>query len=187
MSTPTLYDNASLARSRGARGLRLRLKPAHQSSGPVQGAWWPRTDQLLTELPLLLTALAPQFGHIDRVIFDETAWAPASLRMEFRGRGLILEGSKSGSTNTLTVIGERFGRLVLLVVPPYTNPAHAYTAVIRASKPNDLSSTDELLGIGEREARDRRLALLAHERWETDGGALRLRQERGTAATPAMR
>ena len=63
---------------------------------------------------------------------------------------------------------------------PYTNPTRAYTAVMRASKPDDVSSPDELLGIGPREAQDRRLALMAHQRWESEGGALRRRgHERG--------
>ena len=90
-----------------------------------------------------------------------------------QGPQLILEGSRTTSTNTLSVIGEGFGRLVLLVVPPYTNPTRAYTAVMTASKPDDVSSPDELLGIGPREAQDRRLALMAHQRWESEGGALR--------------
>jgi len=52
-----------------------------------------------------------------------------------------------------------------------------------ASKSDDLSSPDELLGIGRREAQDRRLALMAHQRWESDGGALRrLGHERGNGA-----
>jgi hypothetical protein len=61
---------------------------------------------------------------VDRVIYDETRWAPQSLRMEFRGRNIILEGSATTSTNTLSLIGEGFSRLVLLVVPPTpTQPA----------------------------------------------------------------
>jgi hypothetical protein len=111
-------------------------------------------------------------GFVDRVIYDETSWAPQSLRMEIQGRSIILEGSAT-STNTLTLIGEGFGRLVLLVVPPYTNPARAYAAVMTASQADDVSTPDELLGIGPREAQDRRLALLAQQRWESEGGALR--------------
>jgi len=95
------------------------------------------------------------------------------LRIEFRGRSIILEGSATTSTNTLSVIGKGSGRLVLLVVPPNTNPTRAYTAVMTASKPDDVSTPDELLGIGPREAWDRRLALLAQQRWEYEGGALR--------------
>jgi hypothetical protein len=146
----------------------------------VQGAWWPHTDQLLTELPTLLGALTPRLGQIDHVIFDETYWTPTSLRMEFMGRSILLEGSAQSSTNTLTVIGEGLGKLVLLVVPPYTKPARAYTAVMTASKPDDVSRPDELLGIGQREAQDRRRAVLAHQRWLSEGRVPgRLDRQRG--------
>jgi hypothetical protein len=162
------------------------LKRVLPSGGFVQGAWWPRTDQLFIELPLLLTALTPRMGTVDRVIYDENNWAPASLRMEFRGRSILLEGSSTTSPSTLSLIGKEFTRLVLLIVPPSTNPTRAYTAVMTASKPDDLSSPDELLGIGPREAEDRRLALLAQQRWESDGGALRrLGHQRSNGAVVA--
>jgi Family of unknown function (DUF5994) len=105
MSAPTLHVDARRTGPTVSRGLRLRLKSAHPSCGSVQGAWWPRSDQLHTELPLLLTALSSRVGSVDRVIYDETMWAPASSRMEFRGRSIILEGSTTTSTNTLSVIG----------------------------------------------------------------------------------
>jgi hypothetical protein len=180
MSAPILSFQAAHARRSAIASLRLRLKPAHRTCGSVQGAWWPRTDQLHTELPLLLAALAPRMGYADRVIYDETSWAPATLRMAFRGRSILLEGSSTTSTNVVSLIGDGFGRLVLLVVPPYTNPTRAYTAVMTASKPDDVSTPDELLGIGPQQAQDRRLALLAQQRWESEGGALRrLGDERG--------
>jgi hypothetical protein len=180
MSAPILSFQAAQARRSAIGSLRLRLKPAHRTCGPVQGAWWPRTNQLHTELPLLLAALAPRMGYAGRVIYDETSWAPATFRMAFRGRSILLEGSSTTSTNVLSVIGDGFGRLVLLVVPHYTNPTRAYTAVMTASKPDDVSTPDELLGIGPQQAQDRRLALLAQQRWESEGGALRrLGDERG--------
>jgi hypothetical protein len=180
MSAPILSFQAIQAGRPAIGNVRLRLKPAHRTCGSVQGAWWPRTDQLHTELPALLAALAPRMGSVDRVIYDETCWAPAALRMAFRGRSILLEGSSTTSTNVVSLIGEGFGRLVLLVVPPYTNPTRAYTAVMTASKPDNVSTPDELLGIGPQQAQDRRLALLAQQRWESEGGALRrLGDERG--------
>jgi hypothetical protein len=185
MSAPTLSFGTAQARRSGIGYLRLRLKPADRSGGLVQGAWWPRSHQLFKELPSLLAALAPRVGFVDRVIYDETGWAPQALRMEFRGRSIILEGS-STSTNALSVVGKGFGRLVLLIVPPYTNPTRAYAAVMTASKPDNVSTPDELLGVGRREAQDRRLAQLAQQRWESDGGALRRRgheRRNGTVAS----
>ena len=100
MSAPILSFGTAQARRSAIGYLRLRLKPAHRSCGFVQGAWWPRTDQLFTELPPLLAALAPRVGSVDRVIYDETRWAPHSLRMEFRGRSIILEGSSATHDHT---------------------------------------------------------------------------------------
>ncbi|MBY0290691.1 MAG: hypothetical protein K2X52_26645 [Mycobacteriaceae bacterium] len=172
MSAPT--DSFTTAQARRPRigYLRLRLKPAHRSGASVQGAWWPRTDQLFVELPPLLTTLAPRVGSVDRVIYDETSRAPQSMRMEFAARSIVLEGSRTTSTNTLSVTGSG-GRVVLLVVPPYTDLARAYTAVMAASKPGDMSSPSKLLGIRPREARDRRRALMAQLRWESEGGVRR--------------
>jgi hypothetical protein len=162
------------------------LKPADRSGGLVHGAWWPHSDQLSEELPSLLAALAPRVGSVDRVIYDETGWAPQAQRMEFRGSSIILEASSTTSTNTLSVIGEGFGGLVLLIVPPYTKAARAYTAVMTASKPGDASTPDELLGVGRREAQDRQLAQLAQQRWESEGGALRrLSHQPGSGAAAA--
>ncbi|MGO4443410.1 DUF5994 family protein [Mycobacterium sp. 2YAF39] len=186
MSAPTLHVDALRTGPTAFRGLRLRLKRVDPSGGFVQGGWWPRTDELHIELPLLLTALAPRMGTVDRVIYDENNWAPASSRIEFRGRSIILEGSATTSTNTLSLIAKGLTRLVLLIVPPCTNPTRAYTAVMTASKPCDLSSPDELLGIGPRQAQDRRLALMAHQRWESEGRAQhRLGHKRGDGPVAA--
>jgi hypothetical protein len=42
--------------------------------------------------------------------------------------------------------------------------------------PDDVSTPDALSGIGSGTAANRRLALLAHQRWESEGGALGLLQ-----------
>ena len=182
-STPRVH--ASPAGTSGVRGLRLRLKPADQRFGSVQGAWWPQSTQLTTELPLLLAALSSRLGFFDRVVYDENAWAPAPLHLGFRGSEVVLDSSPDQSINTISLIREHAESVVLLVVPPYTSPSRAYTAVMTAAKPDDVSTTDELLGIGKQAAEDRRFALMAHQRWESDGGALRRRRHQpgGSAAT----
>ena len=144
-----------------------------------------RSTQLTTELPLLLAALSSRLGPFDRVVYDENVWAPAPLHLGFRGSDVILDSSPDQSINTISLIREHAGRLVLLVVPSYISPTRAYTAVMTAAKPDDASTTDELLGIGKQAAEDRRFALMAHQRWESDGGALRRRRHQpgGSAAT----
>ena len=106
---------------------------------------------------MLLAALSSRSGTIERVIYDENSWASASLRMEFRGHSVILEPSNT-SPNTLTVSGKKFGTLVLLVVPPNTDPTAAHAAVMAAADPDDVSSAEDLLAIGMRAAHDGRPA-----------------------------
>lgn len=185
MSPSTPRVHASPAGTSAIRGLRLRLKPADQRFGSVQGAWWPRSTQLTTELPPLLAALSPRLGRFDRVVYDENAWAPAPLHLGFRGSEVVLDGSPDQSINTISLIREHAESLVLLVVPPYTSPTRAYTAVMTAAKPDDVSTTDEMLGISKQAAKARRFARMARRRWESDGAALRRRrhQRGGSAAT----
>jgi hypothetical protein len=54
---------------------RMRLKPAHLSCGFVQGAWWPRSTELTSELPSLLAALSLRVGSIDSVLYHESDWS----------------------------------------------------------------------------------------------------------------
>ena len=140
MSSSTPRVQASPVGTSGSRGLRLRLKPADQRFGSVQGAWWPRSTQLTTELPLLLAALSSRLGRVDRVVYDENAWAPAPLHLRFRSSEVVLDSSADQSINTISLIREHAESLVLLVVPPYTNPTRAYTAVMTAAKPDDVST-----------------------------------------------
>ena len=168
MSAPPLSFETTQARRWTIAHPRLRLKPAHRSAGFVQGGWWPLTDQLYIELRHLLEALSSRSGTIERVIYDENSWASASLRMEFRGHSVILEPSNT-SPNTLTVSGKKFGTLVLLVVPPDTDPTAAHAAVMTAADPDDASTAEELLAIGMRAAHDGRPASMTDHRGESDG------------------
>lgn len=155
MSAPPLSYETSQARRWTIAHPRLRLKPAHSSPGVVQGGWWPLTDQLEFELRLLLATLSSRAGTVERVIYDESSWAPVPLRIEFRGHSVILE-PRDTQTNTLTITGEKFGTLVLLVVPPGTDPVAAHAAVMTAADPDDASTAEELLMTGMRAAQDER-------------------------------
>ena len=65
--------------------LRMRLKPAHRSCGFVQGAWWPRSTELASELQSLLAALSLRIGSIDSVLYHESDWSPAPLSIKHQG------------------------------------------------------------------------------------------------------
>lgn len=150
----------------------MQLKPAHRSCGFVQGAWWPRSTDLGNELPSLLTALSLRFGTIDSLLYHGSNWSPAPLNIEHRGEQVLLSAHQEWP-NVISLLGPRFGRLDLLVVPPYTEPTRAYSVVTTAASVNDVSTPDQLLGITRR-GDDRLLSPIALERWEADGGALPL-------------
>ncbi|APE14789.1 DUF5994 family protein [Mycolicibacterium pallens] len=168
--TENLHD-ASTSRSAMAN-LRMRLKPAHRSCGFVQGAWWPRSTELGSELPALLTALSLRVGSIDSVHYHENDWSPAPLGIKHQGHQVTISAHQE-LPNAISLFGPRFGKLDLLVVPPYTESTHAYDVMTKAASVDDASKPDQLLEITRR-SDDRPLSPIAPERWEADGGALPL-------------
>ncbi|WP_396928468.1 hypothetical protein [Mycolicibacterium sp.] len=72
--------------------------------------------------------------------------------------------------NVVAAFGPRFGRLDLLLIPPYTEPTHAYNLMMAATSLDDTSTPDQLLGIASRGG-NRLFCPVALERWESDGGA----------------
>jgi uncharacterized protein DUF5994 len=146
------------------------LKPAHRSCGFVQGAWWPRSTELTSELPTLLAALSLRVGSIDCVLYHEDGWSPAPLSIEHQDDQVSLCAGQEWP-NVVSLFGRRFGRMELLVVPPHTEPAHAYNLVTTAASVDDACIPDQLLGIGTRRAGDPLPSAVALQRWESDGGA----------------
>ena len=169
--TVTIERTAASTRRPAAIGtLRLRLKPAHQKCGYVQGAWWPRSTVLSAELPPLLTALSSRLGTLDWVRYHAGAWSEAPAHAAYPG-GEVVRDHRQRSPNLISVSGPDFGELTLLVVPPYTDPGHAHRVVMTAASVNDSSTPDELLGASVPCPSDNRAALTALQRWESDGGA----------------
>jgi hypothetical protein len=119
----------------------------------------------------MVAALSLRVGSIDSVLYHESDWSPAPLSIKHQGDQVIL-GTHQEWPNVVSLFGPRFGRLDLLVVPPHTEPAHAYNAVTTAASVNDASTPDQLLGIGARRADGPLLSPVALQRWESDGGAV---------------
>jgi hypothetical protein len=127
---------------------RLRLKPKAPTNGYVDGAWWPHGDDLTTELPDLLAVLSVRLGVIDRVLYNLGEWATAPRRLLTGGRAVRLDGYRRQPANTMQVLGMRGERLLLLVVPPDTNPDQAHETMMAAAAPRNVTSVDDLLAPG---------------------------------------
>lgn len=152
---------------------RLRLKPQAPHWGYVDGAWWPHSDDLTTQLPDLLSVLAVRLGAIDRVVYKLGDWATAPDTLSMQGHSVRLEGHRLQPPNTVEVHGVSGNRIVLLIVPPHTDPDRAHAAMVTAANPDDDSTVDTLLMISllERESRTQRAA--AQASWHDKGGAVR--------------
>jgi uncharacterized protein DUF5994 len=124
---------------------RLRLKPKAPTTGYVDGAWWPHSDDLPIELPDLLAVLSVRLGSIDRVIYNVTEWANAPRKLPTGGRVVRLGGYNRQPVNTIEVIGINRNKIVLLVVPARTDPDHAHDVMMAAAAPNNASTIDRLL------------------------------------------
>lgn len=155
-----------------ARTPRLRLKPKAHRSGYVDGAWWPHSVDLAVELPDLLAVLSVRLGRIDRVMYNMRGWAKVPRKLVTGGRAVRLDGYRRQPINTIEVLGLGHDRIVLMVVPPNTDPTHAHATMMAAAEPNNASTVDNLLAINVDERRRRTTVAAAQERWESEGGML---------------
>jgi hypothetical protein len=127
---------------------RLRLKPKAPQSGYVDGAWWPRSDDLAAELPDLLAVLSVRLGRIDRVLYNLDEWANASAKLVTGGRAVRLDGYRRQPIHTVEVLGLNRNKIVLLVVPPDADPDEAHATLMAAAAPSNASTVDSLLMVG---------------------------------------
>jgi hypothetical protein len=104
---------------------RLMLKPKSPTSGFVDGAWWPASDDLVAELPHLLEALTPRLGSISRVIYRIGEWVVEPRKVYVHDDMVRLDGYRYQPPATIEVQGVHGARTILLVVPPTTGPPEA--------------------------------------------------------------
>ena len=152
---------------------RLRLKARAPESGFVDGACWPHTDDLTAELPDLLAVLSVRLGRIDRVLYKLDEWAAAPARLVTGGRAVRLDGYRHQPANTIEVFGLNRSKIVLLVVPPHTDPDTAHTAMMAAAGPNNDSTIDDLLtnSLPDKRSHTTPPTATAKERWDSEGGS----------------
>jgi hypothetical protein len=121
------------------------LKPKAPSTGQVDGAWWPHSNDLAVELPDLLAVLSVRLGPIDHVTYNFADWAAAPATFPTGGDEVRLSGFYQQQNNTVEVIGVNRTKLVLLVVPSRTEPEHAHEILMSAATPKNASTVEGLL------------------------------------------
>jgi Family of unknown function (DUF5994) len=153
--------------------LRLRLKPRGPVTGSVDGGWWPRSRDLPAELPALLVVLAVRLGPVESVSYNLDAWGPTPRKLTVDGRIVRLAGYRSQHPATIDVLSAGH-RVTLLVVPPEATPEAAHGSLMAAGRRANADSTDALLLAGNADSADD-AEEAAQQRWDLDGGPVRLR------------
>ncbi|MFF4343001.1 DUF5994 family protein [Kitasatospora sp. NPDC001540] len=67
------------------RPLRLLLAPDRRKPGRLDGAWWPRSNGLLRELPALAAALDARWGRVTRITVNPAQWPVVPRRVPVAG------------------------------------------------------------------------------------------------------
>jgi len=93
---------------------RLLLEP--ESDAYSDGAWWPRSGELTTELPGLLTFLEFRMGPIRRVVYDRESWTSVPRTLTVDQHEVQLDAYPFEAGNTMYVFGSDDNMLVLQVV-----------------------------------------------------------------------
>ena len=121
------------------------MKRKAPTTGYVDGAWWPHSDDLQTELPDLLAVLSVRLGAVARLTYNLAEWVKAPPKVAIGGRMVRLDGYHRQPPRTLAVLDTYGNKIVLLVVPAHTEPDRAHAILMAAAATDDASSVDTLL------------------------------------------
>ncbi|MFJ3284707.1 DUF5994 family protein [Streptomyces sp. NPDC086669] len=158
-----------------APAARLALKTDGTSRGLLDGAWWPRSRDLLSELPSLTDVLDPLWGRITRIAVNPKHWPVIPRKVPVDGH-IVKVGwfTPEIDPHKLLLLSYGTGRWDLLIIPPETGAESAARLMAAASDYDGPPLTASAL-IAADEARHGVLAadhsLGPDEAWEYEGGA----------------
>ncbi|MEU5952084.1 DUF5994 family protein [Streptomyces sp. NPDC047525] len=122
----------------------LRLETTRSREGLLDGAWWPRTRDIETELPALISVLTGYLGPITRVGVDASAWNSLPTRLVLDDRVVHLDSDPVGDDTILITRGDN-DHFALLVVPPDTAANAAREAMARAVRADNITQAAQIL------------------------------------------
>ncbi|MCX4763291.1 DUF5994 family protein [Streptomyces sp. NBC_01275] len=164
--------DARTAESRASTpSLRLSLAPTGSVPALLDGAWWPRSRDLESELPALTAVLDPLWGRITRVTVNPTHWPPIPRKVPVAGHvvkvGWFLAEQ---DPHELLLLSYGSGRWNLLVIPPRTTPASAAWLMAAASDPLRMSTASELMEEAARLRTATETERAGEAVWDSEGG-----------------
>lgn len=167
--------------------LRLSLSPTGPAPALLDGAWWPRSRDLMTELPTLTAVLDPLWGRITRVTVNPTHWPVVPRKVPVAGHvvkvGWFLAEQ---DPHELLLLSYHVGRWNLLVIPPRTDPVTAAWLMTAASDPLGTSTASRLMAEAARLRAVSEADRAVKAVWDSEGGhAARSAPDFGRDAVPA--
>ena len=124
---------------------RILLKPPGEHPGMVNGAWWPRSRDLVRELPLLVAAVDGTWGEIYHATVQVHMWPDIPKKVR-TGKRIVRVGwfDAEQDPHDICLISVS-GRRDLLVVPPELDPAIAARLMATAASPGDIQTASSLI------------------------------------------
>lgn len=122
----------------------LRLETTRSREGLLDGAWWPRTRDIETELPALIRVLTGHLGPITRVGVDASAWNGLPPRLVIDDQVVHLDSDPVGD-GTVLITRAHNDHFALLVVPPDTTTDTARDAMARAVRADNITQAAQIL------------------------------------------
>ncbi|OBB97147.1 hypothetical protein A5782_03155 [Mycobacterium sp. 852002-40037_SCH5390672] len=101
----------------------------------VDGAWWPRSTNLVDELPGLTASLSDRLGRIVMVGYRRNGWHNTPALAEIDGHAIELLGFTSDEPASVIVMGDNGRHLTLHVLRPDTEEDVARLALDAARAP----------------------------------------------------
>ncbi|WP_051732405.1 DUF5994 family protein [Kitasatospora phosalacinea] len=114
--------------------------------GALDGAWWPRSRDLLLELPSLAAEIDGRWGRITRITVNPAQWPVIPRRIPVTGHTVHAGWyTTEQDEHMIMVCSYAPRRLELLVVPPRTDSADAARLMAEAADPANTRTASELL------------------------------------------
>ncbi|MEU9073560.1 DUF5994 family protein [Kitasatospora sp. NPDC004745] len=127
---------------------RLSLTPGGVRPGRLDGAWWPRSRDLLLELPALAADIDERWGRITRITVNPAQWPVVPHRIPVTGHTVHAGWfSAEQDEHSIAVFSYAPRRLNLLVVPPETDAVGAARLMAEAASPANTMAASGLLAV----------------------------------------
>jgi hypothetical protein len=129
---------------------RLLLRPERSGAAPLDGGWWPRSDDPAAELPGLIPALDERHGRITRVLLGTADWNSSRPRLLYlsspKGSRVVKVGwFATMPAGLLTAISASGQRADLVTVPSHTSEQAASAAMRQAAQAGNREHAPEIL------------------------------------------